>query len=77
MLKNQEIKMRKKGSNVTNFNHSKANGISNIRTADDKQPNSHLGLSSNPGGAIICPDSNHFDFLFNSLKLKDPKTLFS
>jgi|SRR3989344_378994 len=45
--------MRKKGSESTISQDSITDELKGIRTADDKQPNSHLGLSSNPDKATI------------------------
>ncbi|MEA3248614.1 MAG: hypothetical protein U9Q73_02820 [Nanoarchaeota archaeon] len=63
MLKNNKIKKRKIGSEVTIHRRGKCNGLNISPTPDDQKPTSQIGSGSNPGGAI---DSNLvFDTLTN------------
>ena len=52
MLKNNKIKKREIGSNVTIHRRLKTNRINNVPTSLDLTPTSLQMLRANPGGAI-------------------------
>ena len=64
LIKNQEIKMRKIGSESTISQDSITDELKDIRTTDDQSPKSNVSLSSNPGRAIYAIEHSEIVFFF-------------